>query len=587
RKSQNRMAPSVLASPPPAVPTVSLTTSHPQVPNPPYDAHSNSHHLKIKHRSSKPILAWVQRKLASAGAGAAKNAKDHPSATVSGGTRTRDGSRHRNAPINSNELGVRGGGEHPRHGQRKSNTHPAKGTSRRKSVELMPMPNGPPGKKDASMRRKAVHNHTPHPLQLPANEALGTTGVLQAYNSDSAPPSPRSTSLSFSIAPGSTWSNPPEADDDASTRPIPPTSPPSPAPSRSTYRTISSYTSVGYLSDPRTFQSGAASTKPTTLLSIDVGHTMAHIAQAPPSTTGAASSVGGGNSPSSPSFARFPSTSRHGGHSQGANSVSFSTVQSSSGTRHPLASTQLPENDSNSAVNLGEERDSVIMQAPNLSHPHPRNNPRPSSPPLDNASTLTLASSTFALSPRQHGAASIISRFPGSVSLHGGNRGSSVIGLGLEGYEGDPDASVRALRPRSRRGSWESVASTETGWSAAVKALGPAARKPAVGSVRTGDDVDEEIVEERSIRHAQIDEVDTETDSQCPAANEDATKDGSTVEPSARFALPITLILPTPNDSHVTTPTREASEPSELPVPKKSPASGHRDVESDSRSVTA
>ncbi len=68
-----------------------------------------------------------------------------------------------------------------------------------------------------------------------------------------------------------------EADEDASLRPLPPSSPPSPSPSRS---------SSSYLSNPRTFRSIAASTKPTTLLSIDLhGNGMAHIAQAPVTPT--------------------------------------------------------------------------------------------------------------------------------------------------------------------------------------------------------------------------------------------------------------------------------------------------------------
>jgi len=98
----------------------------------------------------------------------------------------------------------------------------------------------------------------------------------------------------------------------------------------------------------------------------------------------------------------------------------------------------------------------MTIQAPGHSHLHPRNNPRPSSPPLDNASTLTLASSTFALS---------------LASPH-----SRSVAADRE-RDFDTAASMRALRPSSRRGSW---GSDETGWSAAgisthtgISAAGP------------------------------------------------------------------------------------------------------------------
>jgi hypothetical protein len=115
------------------------------------------------------------------------------------------------------------------------------------------------------------------------------------------------------------------------------------------------------------------------------------------------------------------------------------------------------------------------VQAPQHTTHHPRNNPRPSSPPLDNASMLTLASSAFGIPGARIGVlggatndATSFSHF----SQFGGSRigaedRSSHIGDDLD-VEGDRDfdASVRALRPRSsRRGSWESEAS---GWSASV-----------------------------------------------------------------------------------------------------------------------
>ena len=88
------------------------------------------------------------------------------------------------------------------------------------------------------------------------------------------------------------------------------------------------------------------------------------------------------------------------------------------------------------AVAPRSENDSRLVstnQVPGHSHLHPRNNPRPASPPPDNASTLTLASSTFAMS--------YVSPHPRSLTAE---------------RELDAGASVRALRPSSRRGSWGS-----------------------------------------------------------------------------------------------------------------------------------
>ncbi|KZS97546.1 hypothetical protein SISNIDRAFT_188970 [Sistotremastrum niveocremeum HHB9708] len=256
---------------------------------------------------------------------------------------------------------------------------------------------------------------------------------------DLTPSTHRSLSRRSTPSAFSTWapSNTLEADEDASIRPLapsplPPSSPPSPVPSRS---------SSSYLSYPRTFQSmGGASTRPTTL-SIDVGaNGMAHIAEAPPTPT----SIGYSPSPS-PVLGRFPSSRTS--HSM-STSITFSAL--------PPNSSRPP------SLNPGR---SGALQAPLHTAHHPRNNPRPSSPPNDNASVLTLASSAYAL--------------VGSAGRFGNWNSDSQSQLGVDSashflsddgqmeYEGrDFDASVRALRPRSsRRGSWESEGS---GWSARV-----------------------------------------------------------------------------------------------------------------------
>jgi hypothetical protein len=128
------------------------------------------------------------------------------------------------------------------------------------------------------------------------------------------------------------------------------------------------------------------------------------------------------------------------------------------------------------------------IQAPLHTAHHPRNNPRPSSPPLDNASVVTLASSAFAIRrPSIRGGLSFttstaqdrgdsVSHFVDGdldsqsqyIPVYDERLGGDADGVG-EGdgevdLDKDVDASVRALRPRSsRRGSWGSELS---GWSA-------------------------------------------------------------------------------------------------------------------------
>lgn len=118
------------------------------------------------------------------------------------------------------------------------------------------------------------------------------------------------------------------------------------------------------------------------------------------------------------------------------------------------------------------------MQVPRHTLAHPRNNPHPASPPPDNASMLTLASSSFApsiLLSRNSGAPS------GTYALSGLRTSTRI--------EADEDASVRALAP-SRRASDESIGSRST-WSAAV--LGGAGNGTAslrtVGTGGTGGDI--------------------------------------------------------------------------------------------------
>ncbi|KAJ4472290.1 hypothetical protein J3R30DRAFT_1062937 [Lentinula aciculospora] len=253
-----------------------------------------------------------------------------------------------------------------------------------------------------------------------------------------------------SLARGSTWTpSHVEADEDASVRPLPPSTPPSPSPSRS---------SSSYLSDPRTFKSIAASTKPTTLLSVDVHGGIAHIAEAP-------------LTPHS-QVTRFPhvrtsSTSTTPNILSSGASITFSALPPSpQSSSRPSSTTTAPQNPINS------------VQAPLHTTHHPRNNPRPSSPPMDNASMLTLASSAYAIPGLRVGMGTPIgwSSAPPSAFGGGADSVSHFDGAFADAEsqndeepldDRDVDASLRALRPRStRRGSWESEVSR---WSARMQ----------------------------------------------------------------------------------------------------------------------
>ncbi|KAJ7499103.1 hypothetical protein FB451DRAFT_987190, partial [Mycena latifolia] len=360
---------------------------------------------KASHRSSKPIINWFQRKLA-------------------GGSSLVKSKRAENQqPTDS-------------HAQGRPASIPLRVTNR---ISSAPLPNGNPkqlSKIDVA-RRKTISLNEEEDGEMYANDLA---------------------SESSSIARDSAWSPTSafEADEDASLRPLPPSSPPSPSPSPS---------SSSYVSDPRTFRSMAASTKPTTLLSIDLnGNGMAHIAQAPAapinrlhvrsSSTNTTSAVGGGGA-----------------------SITFSALPPSpiSSSVDPSARNQTSPFSSNpSSAQTTPHGNVSSVQAPLHTAHHPRNNPRPSSPPLDNASVLTLASSAYAM-PNRAGVntpgwssappsalGDSLSHFGGSITYADAESTSQYL-LG----EDDVDASVRALRPRSsRRGSWESEASR---WSARVQ----------------------------------------------------------------------------------------------------------------------
>jgi hypothetical protein len=364
---------------------------------------------KLYRRSSKPIITWFQRKLA-------------------GTVRARRVSEGDNLRVPNQRHSVR----RPSIKDRPQRKHSVSPTAVSK-------PSSPP------TSTKRDDTHTSNAISL--NEDDGYSSAPEEsrnhYDQDED---------GSSLARDSTWSPASvlEADDNASLRPIPPSAPPSPSPSRS---------SSSYLSDPRTFRSMTASTKPTTLLSVDLTGGVAHIAQVPPAPV----SAGPWFSP----HARTSSTTTSIGLS-GSGSITFSALPSSFESS-PRSSHAL---NPSLSLNTGHLRP---VQAPQHTAHHPRNNPRPSSPPSDNASVLTLASSAFAFPGTRIGVNALT--YPGDRSVMAGDSISHISAsqfmLGEDDrmyndgdIERDIDASVRALRPRSsRRGSWESETSD---WSAGV-----------------------------------------------------------------------------------------------------------------------
>ncbi|KAF8326661.1 uncharacterized protein EI90DRAFT_3127827 [Cantharellus anzutake] len=300
--------------------------------------------------------------------------------------------------------------------------------------------------------RRSLHLHIPEsPLRL--TQTTVKTVVEQENVKLHGHPETSIHSRAGSLGPSLNWSarEPGEADDDASIRPIPPSIPPSPVPSRSTHSSSATNTSAACTTDHlQTSQSiGPPSTKPTTVMSMDLGPG-GHIAQVLPSQ----SSVLGRNalitaSPApSPSSSRFPHPRSSNALASVSASVSFNMGPSgASGPNRqappPTYAVETPTTSTTTSTSMtvpvaGAK---LLTHAPGLTHFHPKNNPRPASPPLDNASTLTLASSNFAMS-------------------HTSPRSRSIA---ADRDLGDTNASMLALRPSSRRSSW---GSDETGWSA-------------------------------------------------------------------------------------------------------------------------
>ncbi|BGP16804.1 hypothetical protein JCM10213_004652 [Rhodosporidiobolus nylandii] len=267
-----------------------------------------------------------------------------------------------------------------------------------------------------------------------------------------------------------------------------------------------------------TYAKSYASTKPTTLLSVDVGGGANRIAVVPgtgshfiqatqpsPLNAGGITASPSGNSltapgsavsssgpgitfsslPDSPaastppatasSFAPHPSLAQH----------RFSTSSTSSSLSAPHRE-DYPDSPSSPSHSLADG----AMGIPAYTHAHPRNNPHPAQPPPDNASVLTLASSSFA--PSFIGSTATTTREGGRSSWAGGGLGNlkawstkrSIAGGVGRGKDAgaDEDASVRALAG-SRRPSEESLGARST-WSAVV--LNKDAPLPSAGLDESG-----------------------------------------------------------------------------------------------------
>lgn len=198
---------------------------------------------KLTGRSSKPIINWFQRKLA----GTVKTNRRLPAGGPDLEPRVENTTmrgQSRVGPTGSKPIPRVASSPFP---------HP---------TLLTPPRHGKTDSGPSAARRKTI--------SLNADDDGQSPSVLSYEGDDMDQLTNRS-----SLARESTWSPTSnlEADEDASVRPLPPSGPPSPSPSLS---------ASSYLSDPHTFRSMAASTKPTTLLSIDLPpHGVAHIAQAP------------------------------------------------------------------------------------------------------------------------------------------------------------------------------------------------------------------------------------------------------------------------------------------------------------------
>ncbi|GJN91017.1 hypothetical protein Rhopal_004031-T1 [Rhodotorula paludigena] len=318
-----------------------------------------------------------------------------------------------------------------------------------------------------------------------------------------------------------------------------------------------------------------ASTKPTTLLSVDSGGGANRIAVVPGTGTG----YFGGAAAPQPSFsAALPASPATQSPISPASPLGGSGGlhqhrPSTSSTSSSISLT--PSGAALSALNGGpgaspslDLPDSPGVQGvPYHTLAHPRNNPHPAFPPADNASMLTLASSSFA--PSFIGSASGgggagaaestkgrnswgttaggagLRLFSGSSTKQqarsiGGGKGSllstAAAAGGGDAYAADEDASVRALAG-SRRASEESLGGRST-WSALASGGGGVRAPGAAPSVRSrfgaargegaqGEEGDgaSRFSRERKERRGSMRTVETSASGRAPSDEEEEVED--------------------------------------------------------------
>jgi len=330
-----------------------------------------------------------------------------------------------------------------------------------------------------------------------------------------------------------------------------------------------------------------ASTKPTTLLSVDLGGAPgANRIAVVPGTGVGASGTGPGFLGASAGSAASHGPSFSSSHPATSSPTLAAPIPPSAAATAPFAAalhTQHRHRPSSSSTSSSRSLvylpDGTSLDLPDSptgvpshTYAHPRNNPHPAFPPADNASVLTLASSSFAPSVMNSGGASVAGGDKAGAaaagartswtsagglrawstrqarSLHGGAGGGSgaksLLGA-AQGAEADEDASVRALAG-SRRASDESLGSRST-WSAVVSAgVGPSAgagagSRPREGSVRSrapledGEAASGGAGGERDPkdRRASLRTLETAPSIVLPAGDQDVRFDGDDVDPAA------------------------------------------------------
>ncbi|WVR05277.1 hypothetical protein IAU60_002289 [Kwoniella sp. DSM 27419] len=163
----------------------------------------------------------------------------------------------------------------------------------------------------------------------------------------------------------------------------------------------------------RSSRQDSTSTKPTTCISLDSSLAIGHIAQVPLSydthdqgghTPTIAVTTDLGQHASLPSSLISHRVQPDNDEAQVPN-ASVTVYPSADGSVHtsptptPITPTSLTAGLSSRAAEAPDQDTNTLsmLQAPKHTNPHPVHNPRPSSPPGDDASILTLASSNFAL----------------------------------------------------------------------------------------------------------------------------------------------------------------------------------------------